>query len=130
MLENLTLNELLSNIGYLCEANSAIHVLKYERSASLNLNTITSLIPVYMKYRDELVRRISNSETVLERSSLTQMYYRLLAVIRNMKNYTTYLDDFKELAKLNSNINLELNTSYSQIENVSLADTQLDYNED
>jgi hypothetical protein len=130
MLENLTLNELISNIGYLCEANSALRVIKYESSSSMPNKDIVKMLPIYIQYRDELVARISNSTTVLERSSLTQMYYRLLAALRNLDNFVTYLDDKAKIAKLASGVNLELSSSYAQIENISLAGSQLDYTED
>jgi hypothetical protein len=130
MLDNLTTNELVSNISYLCELSSAANVIKYESKLDLTKQDSISLLPVLIQYRDALVSRISDAETVMERSTLTQLYYRFLGVIRNLKNYVTYLDDFKELSKLNSNITLDIKTSYSQLENVNLAGSQLDNTED
>ena len=130
MLETLTLNELLSNIGYICESGKALKTIKYATSSSIKNSDLPKILPILIRYRDELVARISSSDTVLERSALTQMYYRLLSTIRNLNNYLTYLNDDYEMTKLSSSIMVELKTSSSQIENVALADSQLNYTED
>jgi hypothetical protein len=124
MLDNLTTNELISNISYLCELNSAASVLSYETSKSIEDTSAKDLLDVLISYRNELINRIAISDTVMERSTLTQIYYRLLSLCRSLRNYSIYFDDYKNTEVLKSNLESDLKKSSYQLDNIVLSKLQ------
>jgi len=79
---------------------------------------------VLEKYRDELIARISDADTVMERATLTQAYYRLVTTLRSIHNHVVYLDDIKNVNNIAGNLTLAINTSFSQLDNLNLARAQ------
>jgi hypothetical protein len=124
MLDNLTTSELLSNICYLCESNAAFSTMAYTTKVNLTKLDMAEFKNVLEKYRNELIARIADSETVMERATLTQAYYRLVTTLRSIHNHVVYLDDIKNVSNISSNLTLALNTSYSHLDNLNLARSQ------
>jgi hypothetical protein len=124
MLDSLTTSDLLAKICYLCEANSAFSAISYENKVDLSKSDMIEFKTVLEKYRDELIARISDADTVMERATLTQAYYRLVTTLRSIHNHVVYLDDIKNVNNIAGNLTLAINTSFSQLDNLNLARAQ------
>jgi hypothetical protein len=124
MLDSLTTSDLLAKICYLCEANSAFSAISYENKVDLSKSDMIEFKTVLEKYRDELIARISEADTVMERATLTQAYYRLVTTLRSIHNHVVYLDDIKNVNNIAGNLTLAINTSFSQLDNLNLARAQ------
>jgi hypothetical protein len=124
MLDSLTTSDLLAKICYLCESNSAFSAISYENKVDLSKSDMIEFKTVLEKYRDELIARISDADTVMERATLTQAYYRLVTTLRSIHNHVVYLDDIKNVNNIAGNLTLAINTSFSQLDNLNLARAQ------
>ncbi len=124
MLDNLSTSDLLAKVCYLCESNSAFSAISYENKVDLTKSDMAEFKTVLEKYRDALIAKISEAETVMERATLTQAYYRLVTTLRSIHNHVVYLDDIKNVSSLTSNLTLAVNTSFSQLDNLNLANAQ------
>lgn len=124
MLDSLTTSDLLAKICYLCESNSAFSAISYENKVDLSKSDMIEFKTVLEKYRDELIARISEADTVMERATLTQAYYRLVTTLRSLHNHVVYLDDIKNVNNIAGNLTLAINTSFSQLDNLNLARAQ------
>lgn len=124
MLDSLTTSDLLAKICYLCEANSAFSAISYENKVDLSKSDMIEFKTVLEKYRDALIAKISEAETVMERATLTQAYYRLVTTLRSIHNHVVYLDDIKNVNNIAGNLTLAINTSFSQLDNLNLARAQ------
>jgi len=124
MISELSNSDLLAKVTSLLELNSASNILKYEMDIHPDKSKLAVYLEALLEYRDELMSRISNTDTVLERSTLSQAYYKLIGNIRYLDSYLKYKDDKKLSYKMEQNLTTKLKTSAALLDNSVISNYQ------
>jgi hypothetical protein len=124
MISELSNSDLLSKVTSLLELNSASSILRYELDVYADKSKLAAYLESLLEYRNELISRISNTDTVLERSTLSQAYYKLIGNIRYLDSYLKYKDDKKLSYNMELNLTSKLKTSAALIDNLVISNYQ------
>ena len=124
MISELTNSDLLAKVTSLLELNSASSVLRYELDIYFDKSKLSTYLESLLEYRNELISRISNTDTVLERSTLAQAYYKLIGNIRYLDSYLKYKDDKKISYNMELNLTSKLKTSAAFLDNSVISNYQ------
>jgi hypothetical protein len=114
-LESLTSQELISNICNICDMKHATSIVNKVDDAYITDEELIAIRDAIIVYRDELISRISNSEYLIDRANLLQLYYRLLACLRSVSNYLELVNTDKDIADSSAKLASDIYSSYASI---------------
>lgn len=119
-LASLSNTELLSKVSTACELDTACTTLNQIDNVVMPIDSVLIVYSSLFQLRDELVSRISTSDTIFDRANLLQVYYRLCSSLRAYKNYILIFDSEKLENLSDKKLSDDILTSASQIATSSL----------